>query len=40
MQNVTLKDCCVVDAGGLDRALVTVQKEQGADGEPKKKVLG
>ena len=40
MQNVTLKDCCVVDAGGLYRALVTVQSEQGADGEPKETVLG
>ena len=40
MQNVTLKDCCVVDAGGLYRALVTVQTEQGADGEPKETVLG
>ena len=40
MQNVILKDCCVVDAGGLYRAFVTVQTEQGADGEPKETVLG
>ena len=40
MQNVQLRDCCVVDAGGLYRAFVTVQTEQGADGEPKETVLG
>ena len=40
MQNGTLKDCCVVDAGGLYRAFVTVQTEQGADGEAKETVLG
>lgn len=40
MQNVTLRDCCVVDAGNLYRAFVTVQTEQGADGEPKETVLG
>ena len=40
MQNVTLRDCCVVDEGGLYRAFVTVQTEQGADGEPKETVLG
>lgn len=40
MQNITLRDCCVVDAGGLYRAFVTVQTEQGADGEPKETVLG
>lgn len=40
MQNGTLRDCCVVDAGGLYRAFVTVQTEQGADGEPKETVLG
>ena len=40
MPNVTLRDYCVVDAGGLYRALVTVQTEQGADGEPKETVLG
>ena len=40
MQNVTLRDCCVVEAGGLYRAFVTVQTEQGADGEPKETVLG
>lgn len=40
MQNVSLRDCCVVDAGGLYRAFVTVQTEQGADGEPKETVLG
>lgn len=40
MQKVTLRDCCVIDAGGLYRAFVTVQTEQGADGEPKETVLG
>lgn len=40
MQNGTLRDCCVVDAGGLYRAFTTVQTEQGADGEPKETVLG
>ena len=40
MQKVTLRDCCVVDAGGLYRAFVTVQTEQGADGEAKETVLG
>ena len=40
MQNVTLFDRCVVDAGGLYRAFVTVQTEQSADGEPKETVLG
>ena len=40
MPNVTLRDYCVVDAGGLYRALVTVQTEQGTDGEPKETVLG
>ena len=40
MQNVILRDSCVVDAGGLYRAFVTVQAEQGADGEPKETVLG
>lgn len=40
MQKVTLKDCCVVDAGGLYRALVTVQTEQGVDAEPKETMLG
>ena len=40
MQNVTLFDRCVVDAGGSYRAFVTVQTEQGADGEPKESVLG
>ena len=40
MQNGTLRDCCVVEAGGLYRAFVTVQTEQGADGEAKETVLG
>ena len=40
MQSVTLKDCCVVDADSLYRAFVTVQTEQGADGESKETVLG
>lgn len=40
MQKVTLRDCCVIDAGGLYCAFVTVQTEQGADGEPKETVLG
>lgn len=40
MQNVTLRDCCVVDAGGLYRAFVTVQTEQGVDAEPKETMLG
>ena len=40
MQNATLKDCCVVDADGLYKIFVTVQTEQGADGEPKEIVLG
>ena len=40
MQNATLKDCCVVDADGLYKIFVTVQTEQGADGEPKETVLG
>lgn len=40
MQTVTLKDYCVVDTTGLYRAFVTVQTEQGADGEPKETVLG
>ncbi|MGO5027236.1 DUF4376 domain-containing protein [Candidatus Agathobaculum pullicola] len=40
MQNGTLRDCCAVDAGGLYRALVTMQTEQGTDGEPKENVLG
>ena len=39
MQKVTLRDCCVIDAG-LYCAFVTVQTEQGADGEPKETVLG
>ena len=40
MQNATLKDCCVVDADGFYKIFVTVQTEQGADGEPKETVLG
>ena len=40
MQNVTLRDFCVVDADGLYKIFVTVQTEQGADGEPKETVLG
>ena len=40
MPNVTLRDYCVVDAGGLYRALVTVQTEQGVDAEPKETMLG
>ena len=40
MQNATLRDWCVVDAGGLYRAFVTVQTEQSTDEEPKETVLG
>lgn len=40
MQNVTLQDCCVVDAGGLYRAFVTVQTEQGTDGTTTETVIG
>ena len=40
MQNGTLKDCCVVDAGGLYRAFVTVQTEQGTDDTTTETVLG
>lgn len=40
MPNVTLRDYCVVDAGGLYHAFVTVQTERGADGESKETVLG
>ena len=39
MQNGTLKDYCIVDAGGLHRAFVTVQTEQ-VDGTPTETVLG
>lgn len=39
MQNGTLRDCCVVDAGNLYRAFVTVQTEQ-MDGAPTETVLG
>ena len=38
MQNGTLRDCCVVDAGNLYRAFVTVQTEQ-MDGAPTETVL-
>ena len=40
MQNGTLRDCCVVDAGGLYRAFVTVKTWQGVDGESTETVLG
>ena len=39
MQNGTLKDYCIVDAGGLYRAFVTVQTEQ-VDDTPTETVLG
>ena len=40
MQNVTLRDCCVVDAGGLYHAFVTVQTGQDTDGTTTETVLG
>ena len=40
MQNGTLRDCCVVEAGGLYRAFVTVQTEQGEGGETIESVQG
>lgn len=40
MQNVTLRDCCVVDAGNLYRAFVTVQTSQSEDGTFMETVLG
>ena len=40
MQNVTLFDRCVVDAGGFYKIFVTVKTGQDADGTPTETVLG
>lgn len=40
MQNATLRDCCVVDAGNLYRTFATVKTWQGVDGTTTETVLG